>query len=100
MLTISRDRLLKNKKVIKFHGNEVENVTILYSIRPNMKPITTKMEEFDALKDPRPCKSINIQIVADFVTITFYKQESTNSIMSRELIPLHATEHLWVRDLP
>ena len=100
MLTISRDRLLKDKKVIKFHGNEVENVTILYSIRPNMKPITTKMEEFDALKDPRPCKSINIQIVADFVTITFYKQESTNSIMSRELIPLHATEHLWVRDLP
>ena len=100
MLTISRDRLLKDKKVIKFHGNEVENVTILYSIRPNMKPITTKMEEFDALKDPRPCKSINIQIVADFVTITFYKQESTNSIMSRELIPLHATEHLWVKDLP
>jgi hypothetical protein len=100
MLTISRDRLLKNKKVIKFHGNEVENVTILYSIRPNMKPITTKMEEFDAVKDPRPCKSINIQIVAEFVTITFYKQESTNSIMSRELIPLHATEHLWVKDLP
>jgi hypothetical protein len=100
MLTISRDRLLKDKKVIKFHGNEVENVTILYSIRPNMKPITTKMEEFDALKDPRPCKSINIQIVAEFVTITFYKQESTNSIMSRELIPLHATEHLWVKDLP
>ena len=100
MLTISRDRLLKDKKVIKFHGNEVENVTILYSITPNIKPITTKMEEFDALKDPRQCKSINIQIVADFVTITFYKQESTNSIMSRELIPLHATEHLWVKDLP
>ena len=83
MLTISRDRLLKDKKVIKFHGNEVENVTILYSIRPNIKPITTKMEEFDALKDPRPCKSINIQIVAEFVTITFYNQESTNSIVSK-----------------
>jgi hypothetical protein len=100
MLTISRNPLLKDKKVIKFHGSEVENVTILYSIRPNMKHITTKMEEFDALKDAKPCKSINIQIVADFVTITFYKQESTNSIMSRELIPLHATEHLWVKDLP
>lgn len=100
MFTISRNPLLKDKKVIKFHGSEVENVTILYSIRPNMKPITTKMEEFDALKDPKPCKGINIQIVADFVTITFYKQESTNSIMSRELIPLHATEHLWVKDLP
>jgi hypothetical protein len=92
--------LVKDKKVVKFHGNEVANVTILYSIRPYMKPITTKMEEFDALKDPRPCESINIQIVADFVTVTFYKQERTNSIIGRELIPLHATEHLWVEDLP
>ena len=100
MLTISRDRLLKGKKVIKFHGKEVENVTILYSIRSNMKPMTTKIKEFEELKDPRPCKSINIQIVAEFVTITFYNQESTNSIVSRELIPLHATEHLWVKDLP
>ena len=92
--------MLKDKKVIKFHGNEVENVTILYSIRSNKEPITTRMEEFDAFKDPRPCESINIQIVADFVTITFYKQERTNSIISRELIPLHTTEHLWVKDLP
>jgi hypothetical protein len=94
------DSLRKDKRVIKFHGNEVENVTILYSIRPNMKPLTTRMDEFDALKDPRPYETINIQIVADFVTITFYKQESTNSIICRELIPLHRTEHLWVKDLP
>ena len=99
MFTISRNSLLKDKKVIKFHGSEVENVTILYSIRPNMKPITTKMEEFDALKDPKPCKSINIQIVADFVTITFYKQESSNSIIRRELIPTRAVEHIWINDL-
>jgi hypothetical protein len=59
-----------------------------------MKPITTKMEEFDALKDHRSCKTINVQVVADFVTITFYKQESTNCIVSRELIPLHAIEHI------
>jgi hypothetical protein len=99
-LTVCRDALSRDKKVIKFHGNEVENVTILYSIRHKTKPIITRMEEFDALKDARPCESINIQVVADFVTITFYKQESTNSITSRELIPLHATEHLWVKDIP
>jgi hypothetical protein len=99
-LTVCRDALSRDKKVVKFHGNEVENVTILYSIRHKTKPIITRMEEFDAIKDARPCESINIQVVADFVTITFYKQESTNSIISRELIPLHATEHLWVKDIP
>ncbi len=90
----------RDKKVVKFHGNEVENVTILYSIRDKTKPIITRMEQFDAIKDARPCETINIQVVADFVTITFYKQESTNSIISRELIPVHATEHLWVKDIP
>jgi hypothetical protein len=77
----------------------VANVTILYSIRPHVKPITTRMEEFDALKDSRPCETINVQVVADFVTLTFYKQESTNCIIDRELIPLHAIEHVWVKDL-
>jgi hypothetical protein len=99
-VNLCRNALSRDKKVIKFHGNEVENVTILYSIRHKTKPIITRMEEFDALRDARPCESINIQVVADFVTITFYKQESTNSITSRELIPLHATEHLWVKDIP
>ena len=94
----SRHTLVKDKKVIKFHGTEVLNVTILYSRKPNAKPITRRMEEFDALKDPRPCETINVQVVADFVTITFYKHESTNSIIGRELIPLHAIEHIWVKD--
>lgn len=89
---------MSNKKLVKFHGNEVENVTILYSIRQKTKPIVTMME-FDALKDARSCESINVQVVADFVTITFYKQERTNSIISRELIPMHATEHIWVQDI-
>ncbi|HYZ49821.1 MAG TPA: hypothetical protein VE593_02960, partial [Nitrososphaeraceae archaeon] len=83
---------------VKFHGNEVENVTILYSIRQKTKRIVTMME-FDALKDARSCESINVQVVADFVTITLYKQERTNSIISRELIPMHATEHIWVQDI-
>jgi hypothetical protein len=91
--------LSRNKKLVKFHGNEVENVTILYFIRQKAKPIVKILEEFDALKDTRSCESINIQVVADFVTITFYKQESTNSIIGRELIPIHATEHIWVQDI-
>jgi hypothetical protein len=87
------------RKIIKFHGSEVNNVIILYSIRPGSKPVTVVIEEFDALKDAQPCETINIQVVADFVTITFYKQESSNSIIRRELIPTHAVEHIWVDDL-
>jgi hypothetical protein len=87
------------QKIIKFHGAEVNNVIILYSIKPYSKPVTVVIEEFDALKDPEHCETINIQVVADFVTITFYKQESSNSIIRRELIPTQAVEHIWVNDL-
>jgi hypothetical protein len=87
------------QKIIKFHGAEVNNVIILYSIRPYSKPVTVVIEEFDALKDPERCETINIQVVADFVTITFYKQESSNSIIRRELIPTQSVEHIWVNDL-
>jgi hypothetical protein len=87
------------QKIIKFHGAEVNNVIILYSIRPYSKPVTVVIEEFDALKDSERCETINIQIVADFVTITFYKQESSNSIIRRELIPTQTVEHIWVNDL-
>jgi hypothetical protein len=87
------------QKIIKFHGSEVNNVIILYSIRPGSKPVTVVIEEFDALKVSEPCETINIQVVADFVTITFYKQESSNSIIRRELIPTHVVEHIWVDDL-
>jgi hypothetical protein len=87
------------QKIIKFHGAEVNNVIILYSIKPYSKPVTVVIEEFDALKDPERCETINIQVVADFVTITFYKQESSNSIIRRELIPTQSVEHIWVNDL-
>jgi hypothetical protein len=87
------------QKIIKFHGAEVNNVIILYSIRPYSKPVTVVIEEFDALKDPEWCETINIQVVADFITITFYKQESSNSIIRRELIPTHTVEHIWITDL-
>ena len=87
------------KVIVKFHGTEVGNVIILYTIQPHAKPITEITEEFDALKVQDICETINVQIVADFVTITLYKQESTNSIIRRELVPLHAIQHIWVNDL-
>lgn len=88
------------KTIVKFHGNEVANIIILYAIRPKANPITEIIEEFDALKVSETCEMINVQVVADFVTITLYKQETTNSILRRELIPLHAIEHIWVNDSP
>lgn len=56
------------------------------------------IDEFDALKDAEPCETINVQVVADFVTITFYRNENENSIIRRELIPSHAIQHIWVKD--
>jgi len=88
-----------NKKVFKFHGSEVENIIIRYAVRQYDKPGTVVIEEFDALKDPEPCETINVQVVADFVTITFYRKENENSIIRRELIPSYAIEHIWVKDL-
>jgi hypothetical protein len=37
--------------------------------------------------------------VSDFVTITFYKNESDNIVIRRELIPTFIVEHIWVSDL-
>ena len=87
------------KVIVKFHGTEVGNVIIQYNMRPHTKPITEITDEFDALKVHDICETINVQIVADFVTITIYKQESTNSIIRRELVPIHAIQHIWVNDL-
>jgi hypothetical protein len=88
-----------NEKIFKFHGSEVKNIIIRYAIKQYDKPDTAVIEEFDALKDAEPCETINVQVVADFVTITFYRNESENIIIHRELIPSHAIEHIWVKDL-
>jgi hypothetical protein len=87
------------KKTIKFHGLAVANVLVRYSQREVNKPDTVKMEEFDAAKDPQICETVNIQVVSDFVTITFYKNESNNIVIRRELIPTFVVEHIWVSDL-
>jgi len=88
-----------SEKVVKFHGTEVANVTILYALRSRSKPNSAMLEELDAAKNPEICETINIQIVSDYITITFYKEESSNSMIRRELIPTHTVQHIWVKDL-
>jgi hypothetical protein len=91
--------MAESKKTIKFHGLAVANVIIRYSQREVNKPETIRREEFDAAKNPQICETVNIQVVSDFVTITFYKNESDNIVIGRELIPTSVVEHIWVSDL-
>ena len=90
---------MAERRIIKFHGLEVDNVTILYSHKTRSKPEKT-IEEFDAANDPQTFETVNIQVVSEFVTITFYKNEKANSIVKRELIPTYKVEHIWVKDMP
>ena len=87
-----------NKK-IKFHGLDVENIIIRYATRVHNMPSGFLIEEFDALKDSQDCETLNVQVIADFATFTYYRDEKENSIIRRELIPSHAIEHIWVNDL-
>jgi hypothetical protein len=87
------------KKTIKFHGLEVDNVIVRYSQREKKEHDVIKIQEFDARNDPQICETVNIQVVSDFVTVTFYKNESENIIIRRELIPTFVLEHIWVSDL-
>ena len=91
--------MAQRKKTIKFHGLAVANVTVRYSQREVNKPDAIKIQEFDARKDPQICETVNIQVVSEFVTITFYKNESDNIIIRRELIPSLIVERIWVSDL-
>lgn len=86
-------------KTIKFHGQEVENVLVRYLPKGLDKLDVTSITEFDAKKDPEDCQVINVQVVSEFVTITFYSDESTNAIIRRELIPTHCIEHVRIEDL-
>jgi hypothetical protein len=91
--------MAETKKTIKFHGLEVDNVIVSYSRREINNPDKMKIQEFDARKDPQSFETVNIQVVSDFVTITFYKKESDNIVIRRELIPSYSVEHIWVSDL-
>ena len=96
---IRNQEMLDIKKTIKFHGLEVANVIVRYSQREVNEPDARKIHEFDARKDPQICETVNIQVVSEFVTITFYKNESDNLVIRRELIPTFIVEHIWVDDL-
>jgi hypothetical protein len=54
---------------------------------------TTKYERNQSIE------TINVQVVAEYVTITYYKDEASNVIINRELIPTHSIEHIMVSDL-
>lgn len=76
------------------------NIIILYSTKQYLKKVQDTAKEFDALNDSEDCETINVQIVADIVTITFYEQEGANLLKCRELIPTHAIQLISIKDHP
>jgi hypothetical protein len=97
---IPSETMTATDKIIKFHGTKVYNIIILYSTRQYFKKIQDTAQEFDALNDPEDSETINVQVVADFVTVTFYQQESSNLIKRRELIPTQNIQHISIKDQP
>ena len=85
-------------KIIKFHGTRVNNVIIHYTSRPWDNPEMMAVSEFNTSKITGKFETINIQAVADYITITFYKQERSNLILRREMIPAYKVEHIWIKD--
>src|ERR687897_482653 len=64
------------QKVIKFHGTEVNNIKNSFLRSPTGNPGTKVIEEFNAIKSSENCETINVQVVADYVTMTFNLEES------------------------
>lgn len=85
-------------KIIKFHGTRVDNVIIQYTKRSRDNPETIVVAAFDTSKVTEKFETINIQAVADYITITFYKQEHSNLVLRREMIPAYKVEHIWIKD--
>jgi hypothetical protein len=85
---------------IKFHGVRVKNVIITH-MRRTSGSITVEKLDIATTKYERnqSIETINVQIVAEYVTITYYKDEAANVIINRELIPTHSIEHIMVSDL-
>jgi hypothetical protein len=85
---------------IKFHGVRVKNVIITH-LRRTSGSITVEKLDISTTKYERnqSIDTINVQIVAEYITITYYKDEAANVIINRELIPTHSIEHIMVSDL-
>ena len=88
-----------NKKAIKFHGTEVKNIVIKFLQSQKNNPNVKVLEEFNGLNSNENCETINIQVVADFVTISYYQNEVANKLFKRELIPTHTVDFIQVFDL-
>jgi hypothetical protein len=89
-----------NKKVIiKFHGTEVKNIVIKFLQSQKNNPDAKVVEEFNVSNSNESCETINIQVVADFVTISYYQNEEANKLVKRELIPAHTVEFIQVFDI-
>ena len=86
------------KKIVKFHGLEVDNVIVQY-LQNTRRNTEKTIEEFNAANDGEACETVNVQVVSEFVTVTFYKNEKANSIIKRELIPTCKVEHISVKDM-
>jgi hypothetical protein len=85
-------------KIIKFHGTRVDNVIIHHTSTLWENPEKIAVLQFDASKITGEFQTINIQAVADYITITYYKEENANVVLQREMIPSYKVEHIWIKD--
>jgi hypothetical protein len=86
--------------IIKFHGMQVKNVIITHLRRTSESSVIEKLDILAAQHEhDRNVETINIQVVADYVTVTYYRDEKANSTIERELIPTHSIEDILVKDL-
>ncbi|MFZ0553910.1 MAG: hypothetical protein WBL68_16860 [Nitrososphaeraceae archaeon] len=90
----------RNETSIKFHGIQVKNVIITHLRRTSTSSTVEKLD-ISTTKYERNqfIETINVQVVAEYVTITYYKNEAANMIINRELIPSHSIEHIMVSDI-
>ena len=90
----------RNETSIKFHGVQVKNVIITHLRRTSTSSTVEKLDiSTTKYERNQSIETINVQVVAEYVTITYYKNEAANMIINRELIPSHSIEHIMVSDI-
>ncbi len=90
----------RNETSIKFHGVQVKNVIITHLRRTSTSSTVEKLDiSTTKYERNQSIETINVQVVAEYVTITYYKNEAANMIINRELIPTHSIEHIMVSDI-
>ena len=90
----------RNETSIKFHGVQVKNVIITHLRRTSTSSTVEKLDiSTTKYERNQSIETVNVQVVAEYVTITYYKNEAANMIINRELIPSHSIEHIMVSDI-